>query len=79
MRFILENSGWDLDHVTITLEAMPTLYRREIEKSIRAHAAPDAARAVKVVLAKFRDHAGTVGAAKLALDMQSDDPPIDLE
>jgi len=61
------------------VEAMPTLYRREIEKSIRAHAAPDAARAVKVVLAKFRDHAGTVGAAKLALDMQSADPPIDLD
>jgi glucokinase len=61
------------------VEAMPALYRREIEKSIRAHAAPDAARAVKVVLAKFRDHAGTVGAAKLALDMQSDHPPIDLD
>jgi hypothetical protein len=30
------------------------------------------------VVAKLLDHAGTVGAAKLAVDMFSD-PPIDLE
>jgi len=60
------------------VEAMPALYRREIEKSIRAHAAPQAARALKVVVAKLHDHAGTVGAAKLALDMFSGDPPLDL-
>jgi glucokinase len=59
--------------------AMPQLMRREIGRSIVAHATPKAARAVKVVVAKLRDHSGTVGAAKLALDMLSDDPPIDLE
>jgi glucokinase len=59
--------------------AMPQLMRREIAGSIVAHATPKAAKAVRVVVAKLRDHAGTVGAAKLALDMFSDDPPIDLE
>jgi glucokinase len=59
--------------------ALPQLMRREIARSIDAHATPKAARAAKVVVAKLRDHAGTVGAAKLALDMFSDDPPIDLE
>jgi glucokinase len=58
--------------------ALPQLMRREIARSIEAHATPKAAKAVKVVVAKLRDHAGTVGAAKLALDMFSDDPPIDL-
>jgi glucokinase len=59
--------------------AMPTLMRREIGKAITAHATTRAARAVKVVVAKLGDHAGTIGAAALAWDMISDHPPIDLE
>jgi glucokinase len=59
--------------------AMPQLMRREIAVSIKAHATRKAAKAVTVTVAKLRDHAGTVGAAKLALDMFSDDPPIDLQ
>jgi glucokinase len=59
-------------------EAMPVLMRSEIRKSIDAHAAPKAARAVKVVVAQLHCHAGTAGAAKLALDMFSGKPPIEL-
>jgi glucokinase len=59
--------------------ALPQLMRREITKSIEAHATPKAAKAVKVVVAKLADHSGTIGAARLAVDMFSDDPPIDLD
>jgi len=59
-------------------EAMPVLIRSEIRRAIDAHAVPKAARAVKVVVAHLHNHAGTAGAAKLALDMFSDRPPIDL-
>ena len=45
------------------LEAMPAICRSEVRKSIDAHASPKAAKAVKVVVAKLDDHAGTVGAA----------------
>jgi len=58
--------------------AIPKLIRREIEKSIQAHASTRAAQAVKVVSAKLADHAGTTGAARLALDMYSGRPLIDL-
>lgn len=61
------------------VEAMPQLMRREVRKSIEAHTAPKAARAVKVVVSKLKDHAGTMGAACLAVDMYSGAPPIDLE
>ena len=61
------------------VEALPKLMAREVRKSIDAHASPKAAKAVKVVVAKLHSHAGTAGAAKLALDMFSDDPPIDLD
>jgi len=60
-------------------EAMPVIVRGEIRRSIDAHAVPKAARAVKVVVARLHNHAGTTGAAKLALDMFSDNPPIDLK
>ncbi len=60
------------------VEAMPNLIKREIRKSIDAHATAKAARDVKVVVAKLHDHAGTMGAARLALDMFSSSPPIDL-
>jgi glucokinase len=60
------------------IEAMPDIMRREVRKSIEAHATSKAAKAVKVVTAKLGDHAGTIGAARLAVDMQMDDPPMDL-
>ena len=58
------------------VEAMPSLLRREVRKSITAHAAPKAARAVKVVSAKLHRHAGTVGAARLAMDMLNGSRPF---
>ena len=61
------------------VEALPALMKREIRKAVDAHAATKAAKAAKVVVAKLHDHAGTAGAACLALDMFSVDPPIDLE
>jgi glucokinase len=70
------------DHVVLgggLVAAMPKVIRREVERSIVAHAAPRAAQAVKVVAAKLSDHAGTVGAARLALDMYSGRPPIELD
>jgi glucokinase len=60
------------------VSAMPQLMRSEIAKAIEAHASPGAAKAVKVAVAKFNDHAGTIGAAVLAADMFSKRPPIDL-
>ena len=59
-------------------EAMPVLMRSEIRKSIDAHAVPKAAKAVKVVTAKLAEHAATAGAAKLAIDMFSRNPPLQL-
>jgi glucokinase len=59
------------------VEAMPGLIRREVRRSIDAHAGPKAARAVKVVVAKLHRHAGTVGAARLAHDMLNGASPID--
>jgi glucokinase len=61
------------------VEAMPALLKREIRKSIDAHASPKAAKAVDVVVTKLMGHAGTAGAAKLAVDMFSERPPIDLD
>jgi glucokinase len=60
------------------VEAMPGLLRRQIQKAIDAHSAPNSAKAVRIRIAKLLPHAGTVGAACLARDMFSDDPPIDL-
>ena len=60
-------------------EAMPVLFRSEVRKSIDAHSSPKAAKAVKVVGSKLNDHAGTVGAALLALDMFAGKEPIDLK
>ena len=56
--------------------AMPQLVRREVRRAIEAHASPKSAKAARVATARFGDHAGTVGAARLALDMQSAFPPI---
>jgi glucokinase len=62
------------------VEAMPGLIRREIEKAVKAHAARGASTCVKVVTAKLHDHAGTIGAAKLAFDMFARrKPPIDVK
>lgn len=62
------------------VEAMPQLMKREVSKAILAHAAPKSAKAVKVAVSKLKDHAGTMGAAMLAVDMFTGaPPPIDLE
>jgi glucokinase len=61
------------------VEALPRLLRREIDRAIRAHAAPKAAAALAVVVAKLNKHAGTVGAARLARDMYSGRPPLSLD
>jgi glucokinase len=61
------------------VEAMPSLMKLEIRRTIDAHAAPKAAKAVSVKISKLLDHSGTVGAACLAMDMFSADPPIDLD
>ena len=60
------------------VEAMPALLRGEIEKAVKAHASPAAAKLAKIVVAKLHDHAGTIGAAKLAVDMHRRKPPIDV-
>lgn len=60
------------------VEAMPSLIRREVRRAIEGHATPRAARAARVVVARLHDHAVTAGAARLALDMLSPEPPIDL-
>jgi glucokinase len=61
------------------VEALPKLLRREVARSIKAHATPKAAADVEVVVAKLNKHAGTAGAAKLAYDMFNEKrPPIDL-
>jgi glucokinase len=60
------------------VEAVPGIMRREVKKAIDAHSAPKAARAVQVKVAKLHSHAVTTGAAKLAMDMFSGRPPIDL-
>jgi glucokinase len=61
------------------VEAMPALMKREVANAIEAHAGPKARKAVKVRISRLLDHAGTVGAASLAVDMFSADPPIDLD
>jgi len=61
-------------------EAMPQLMRREVKKAVKAHAAPKAAKAARIVTARLHDRAVSTGAAKLALDMfySSGEPPIRL-
>jgi glucokinase len=61
------------------IEAMPSLMTKEITRAIESHASTKAAKAVKVVAAKLKGHAGTAGAACLAVDMFSGRPPIDLD
>ena len=60
------------------VEAMPELMQKEISKAVKAHASDGAAACVKIAVAELRDHAGTIGAARLAQDMFSGDPPIEL-
>jgi glucokinase len=60
------------------VEALPALIHREVKKTIKAHASPRAARAARVVVSKLHSHAGTAGAARLALDMFTGIKPIDL-
>jgi glucokinase len=60
------------------IEAMPTLLRGEIEKAVKAHASAPAGKRARIVVAKLHDHAGTIGAAKLAVDMHTGKPPLDV-
>jgi glucokinase len=61
------------------VEAMPDLIRREVRRSIDAHADRKSAKAVKVVVAKLHSHAGTIGAARLAIDVLNGGAPIRIE
>ena len=60
------------------VEAMPDLIRREVVKAVKAHASPSASTEVRVAVSQLLDHAGTIGAGKLAVDMFSSSPPIDV-
>lgn len=60
------------------VEALPALMKGEVRKAVKAHASARAARAAHIVVSKLHNHAGTAGAAKLALDMFSGEKPIDL-
>jgi glucokinase len=60
------------------VEAMPRLVKTEVDKAIRAHCSKRALRDVKVVVAKLLNHAGTTGAACLAVEMFSKKPPLEL-
>lgn len=57
------------------VEAMPELIRREVDKAVKAHASPGARAEVRIAVARLHDHAGTIGAARLAVDMFSGKPP----
>jgi glucokinase len=61
------------------VEAMPALMRREIDAAVKAHASEGARKCSKIVTAALHDHAGTIGAAKLAFDMHEGKPPIDVK
>src|SRR5205085_9435019 len=56
------------------VEALPNLMRGEIRKAIEAHTGPRTSKVLKVRVAKLDGHAGTTGAACLAVDMFSGGP-----
>jgi glucokinase len=60
------------------VEALPALILREVKKAVQAHASTRSARAARIVVSRLHNHAGTAGAARLALDMFSGEKPIDL-
>ena len=60
------------------VEALPNLIKREVRTAVKAHASPRAAKAVHIVVSKLHNHAGTAGAAKLALDIFGGEKPLDL-
>jgi glucokinase len=49
--------------------AMPVLIRQEVAVGIKAHASPGGIGALRIVTSKLKDHAVTIGAAQLALDV----------
>jgi glucokinase len=49
-------------------EAMPKIVREEVTRGIHAHAIPDAVRKLKIVTAKHKGRAVTIGAAKFSID-----------
>jgi glucokinase len=60
------------------VEALPNLFRREVKRSVAAHASVRTSRAARIVISKLHSHAGTAGAACLARDMFTGEKPIDL-
>jgi len=48
--------------------AMPLLVRTEVEAGIKTHATPETVRALRVATSKLKNHAVTIGAARLSLD-----------
>jgi glucokinase len=51
-------------------EALPEIICQEVARGIAAHATPNATEKLKVVTAKLRGHAVTIGAATLAMEAQ---------
>ena len=49
-------------------EEMPQLLRAELEKALRSHLVPEVSKPLKVKLARFRNKAGAMGAARLAFE-----------
>jgi glucokinase len=58
------------------VEAMPAIMQRQVSKAIVAHCKPEAAKAVKVRVAKFLGHAGAMGAVCLAKAVFSNEQPF---
>ena len=52
-------------------EALPKIMRQDIRKSLKAHAAPESYRGLKVENAALGDYAVAAGAACLALERQT--------
>jgi glucokinase len=50
------------------VDAMPDMITQEVAAGIKSHATPEAQRGLQAVPLKFKSHAVTTGAAKLAVD-----------
>jgi glucokinase len=70
---ILSNMVDFLNPETIVLggglvEAMPNIITQEVAAGIKSHATPEAQQGLQIVTAKLKNHAVTIGTAKLAVD-----------
>jgi glucokinase len=73
MGIILSNMVDFLNPETIVLggglvEAMPNIITQEVAAGIKSHATPEAQQGLQIVTAKLKNHAVTIGTAKLAVD-----------